>query len=348
MTRFYRHFLVLFTSVPFFTQAQDTLHRYNYFTIGNSYPYMYLDSIHKNTTLISGNNVVWDFSNALPTPLSLDDTHAIDPSTTVFYNAPNCNYNITDLCLYEPKGTPGWPYDDSLHSYYLTDPTSIQFVGDWAKNNIWEVWKYHMTNTETYFKFPFALNDSFQDTYYGSAIDLSGSGTHKFYGTRTVTADGYGTLILPTGTYTNCLRIKSERLVTDSSAVMGVNTFIHMYYTWFQLSTNGPILQLRSDTNYYEIQAKYYYNNNTVGIKEQPQISRCLVFPNPSTGKFNIDTKSENEKSLQVYDLNGRMVFQQNIFAKATIDLSILSEGVYTLTIKSRSGITNKKLVIVK
>ena len=72
------------------------------------------------------------------------------------------------------------------------------------------------------------------------------------------------------------------------------------------------------------------------------------LFPNPSSGKFTIETNSSEEKIVQVVDIKGSLVWYQTVTHQITLDLSFLSEGVYILTMKSKKGIANKKLVIVK
>jgi len=71
------------------------------------------------------------------------------------------------------------------------------------------------------------------------------------------------------------------------------------------------------------------------------------IFPNPTKGQLVIETSDTDDKSIQIFDLNGQHVFRQMISDNSNIDLSNLNEGVYNLTIKTVDKITNKKLVIV-
>ena len=72
------------------------------------------------------------------------------------------------------------------------------------------------------------------------------------------------------------------------------------------------------------------------------------VYPNPTNGKFIIETTAKENQAIQVYDLNGRLAFSKIITHKTNIDATILNEGIYNLVIKSSEGIINKKLVVVK
>ena len=100
-----------------------------------------------------------------------------------------------------------------------------------------------------------------------------------------------------------------------------------------------------------------YYNSNntpcgstfTTGLKQHTANNEQVnIYPNPSTGNFVLETNNETKQTLQVYDINGKVVLTQTIFGKATIDASNLSQGVYNLSIISNEGVVNKRVVIVR
>ncbi len=49
-----------------------------------------------------------------------------------------------------------------------------------------------------------------------------------------------------------------------------------------------------------------------------------------------------------MYDVNGKLVLNQIINGKTTIDAGSLNEGVYNISIISNEGIVNKRVMIVK
>ena len=73
-----------------------------------------------------------------------------------------------------------------------------------------------------------------------------------------------------------------------------------------------------------------------------------IIYPNPTSGQFFIETNTNEKLSIDLYDLNGRNVFSASVNDKSNIDVSALNEGVYTLTIKTANSVTNKKLVILR
>ncbi len=326
--------------------GQNTINRNNYFKLGNSYNYVYLEDIVKDSVIIAGSDVIWDFSNCTQTA-QFDTMHAIDPSTTPFFN----NYNISNLCLYEPLGME-YDYDDNLYNYYLSDDSSIQFIGNWADNGTWETWYYHLTDPEKYFNFPLSFNDSFQDSFAGSLYDMSGSGLHTLHGTRDIIADGYGTLILPTVIYTDCLRIKSTRITIDSSSTWGIIIWTEIKYTWFQLMHNGPILEIQGDTNFYNVNSKFYYDNPLVGINESKEDFDITVFPNPFNDYISVKIFKPGLKNLiiRLNNSQGKVMFRRTEVYSFDLyndlfNLGDLPQGVYFLEIITDRDRAVKKLI---
>jgi hypothetical protein len=81
------------------------------------------------------------------------------------------------------------------------------------------------------------------------------------------------------------------------------------------------------------------------GLKEK-SFSDFSVYPNPSTGIFNINTSGNEEFSIQVFAINGNEVYAEKSFNSKIIDLSSLPKGVYVLKLASEYGVGVKRLLI--
>ncbi|HEX7412487.1 MAG TPA: T9SS type A sorting domain-containing protein [Bacteroidia bacterium] len=77
-------------------------------------------------------------------------------------------------------------------------------------------------------------------------------------------------------------------------------------------------------------------------------LNNFRVYPNPNNGSFVIELNSSAKQTMQVYDVNGKMVLSQVINGKVIIDASNLNEGVYNISIISNEGVVNKRVVIVR
>ncbi|HXB13950.1 MAG TPA: T9SS type A sorting domain-containing protein, partial [Bacteroidia bacterium] len=72
------------------------------------------------------------------------------------------------------------------------------------------------------------------------------------------------------------------------------------------------------------------------------------IYPNPSNGNFVIETNTTDIQTLQVFDINGKVVLSQTISGTATIDASNLNEGIYNISIINSQSLVNKKMIITK
>ncbi len=81
-------------------------------------------------------------------------------------------------------------------------------------------------------------------------------------------------------------------------------------------------------------------------VNEVPTLSFSII-PNPSTGQFNLVINSNEEKTVRVYDVTGRIIKERKtIEQNFMLDLSSESRGVYILDIETANGKAVQKLVL--
>ena len=117
----------------------------------------------------------------------------------------------------------------------------------------------------------------------------------------------------------------------------------HCFPTAARLPANNSVdaakVKSHSNTN----------NNRSAGINKVTGINQQVsVYPNPSNGSFVIETNATEKQTVQVYDVTGKLVLTQSLNGKTAIDGSILSEGVYNISITGSEGVVNKRMVIVR
>ena len=103
--------------------------------------------------------------------------------------------------------------------------------------------------------------------------------------------------------------------------------------------------------------SSYGFNSNhaiIIGIRgpELPQSigenseKKVKVFPNPTNGLVRIQTGGQSVVEVQVFDLFGKMLFQQSVNEDDfSVDLSNYSSGTYLLRIISNEGVETVKVV---
>ncbi len=72
------------------------------------------------------------------------------------------------------------------------------------------------------------------------------------------------------------------------------------------------------------------------------------IYPNPASNQFFFDANTTDILIVDLFDVNGKHVYSQNISNKSIINIASLDNGIYTMIIKSDGHVTNKKLVIAR
>jgi hypothetical protein len=72
------------------------------------------------------------------------------------------------------------------------------------------------------------------------------------------------------------------------------------------------------------------------------------IFPNPSKGEFFIEfAKTDGFKSLKIFDIRGKQVFQKLLRnSKEAIDLSNFGGGIYLLQFQYKDELIHAKIII--
>jgi len=98
---------------------------------------------------------------------------------------------------------------------------------------------------------------------------------------------------------------------------------------------------------HHDITDMFYLNiddifvGSTTGIENAENAANVTIFPNPVCNVLNVE--GENVKSVEVIDINGRVVLTNDRAGK--LDMSEVAEGVYMVRVMSLSGVTTQKIV---
>jgi len=78
------------------------------------------------------------------------------------------------------------------------------------------------------------------------------------------------------------------------------------------------------------------------------EIEGFATYPNPvNNGQFTINSNSNEEKEVSIYNVLGKKVFVQNVSGtKSDIDVSLITSGVYILKVTEGNKTATSKLVI--
>ncbi|WP_412476214.1 T9SS type A sorting domain-containing protein [Flavobacterium sp. TBRC 19031] len=326
--------------------SQSIITRNNYFNIGDSVLIKHKFDIElvQFSNIPTGPNVIWDFSNMnFEHPSVIIDTISFKaPNGTPFFpNTPETDYSAANLCslLYTD------PFSSSNHSYsyYNITEEKIELIGQWANNPASEIWNDRFTNTITELQFPFTYLDNFQDMFHRIFYDNSLGSNVEINGSITVSADSYGTLILPNNqTIYNALRIHRHEQGTRIS-VEGV-AFNHEQhsYTWYAPNMRGYLLKLNMSLNDPEqIDTADFVPFSILNTPNNVQ-NNIEIFPNPTQSIIKVITDI-SIKSIAIYNLSSQKILETN---SIEIDLSILESGIYFLEVTDiNNNLIRKKII---
>ena len=82
---------------------------------------------------------------------------------------------------------------------------------------------------------------------------------------------------------------------------------------------------------------------------QQFEMNNIAIYPNPSKGIFNVSMGTVMPKTVDVYDLTGKIVYSKSEFqnnpSQFLLDLSSVSSGIYFVKISSENQSTTKRII---
>lgn len=116
------------------------------------------------------------------------------------------------------------------------------------------------------------------------------------------------------------------------------NVFYHLGTSWNQSSIPGSVM----------IRPTVGQEFDWVGLGEAPGSTQFAVYPNPSTGIFQLQTSGQSRLSqafIQVFDLTGRIVFS-TVECSGHLNLSHLNNGSYLLKVDMQDEVFTQRIIV--
>lgn len=242
------------------------------------------------------------------------------------------------------------------YTYYKTSSSAWQLNG--VVNGAGTVLAY--SDLEDMMRFPFTYGNSYTDTW--STTFVQATYTYYRVGSTTVTADGYGTLTTPDGTFSNVLRVHFVQTYQDSTNIAStpyVINYVNDEYMWYLNGNHNPIAAV------YDLTATpggnftggFYMQNVVSGIEDESALTSFSVFPTLASENvnFNFTVNGSETVTVAVYDEAGRMVMEvpQSHAAEGenTVVISVaeLPEGTYFASLTCGNALpVTRKIVVVR
>ena len=322
--------------MTFFAHAQPVITSANNPVIGEVDSLTYVDSAGISPGP-GGTGVIWNFVPSVTTGYA---TVTFRACTSTPYCDSFPGSNLVSYTIH--------PSSDSSYDYLNANTASLDFNGGcWFSPSPQFSYQSH----NSLIRYPFTYGDCYLDTVYtrnyASGTFLPGTTSDS------IAADGYGTLILPTGTYNNVLRVKRWQ---TNSAITGR---AEIYY-WYKQGCHMPLMCIAQDftaMGTVSYQQSFYYSNaplpvEIAGIKKMPVDIKA--YPNPATDMLNISFALDDATNavLTILDITGRTLRMVDLLESGTNNISIntheLTAGLYTLLLHTNTCIVTQKITITK
>lgn len=296
------------------------------------------ESIDNQAAPSEGSGQMWDFS-------SLDnDSTFIEIFSNVANAAGASNFpSATVVNVIAEDGVEISNYFQASSSAYSISGTYISGSGITGT--------YIYTDSADVYRFPIGLGQSYTDTY---AATINSIFTFSQAGTVQVGAVGTGTLMIPTGTFSNVILVKTIDTYSFSglppipgSSTGGVNTS----YTFLSADYNGKTLltyRIEDDLVNPADTIISYSDPMYVGI--EPVASNVIgVYPNPVNNQLVVKGNADISR-VEIIDLQGRLVQSTAVTvgnSVITLNTSDLTNGLYLVKAITSSGAISTTRVVV-
>lgn len=278
-----------------------------------------------------GEDVTWDFTNdSYP-----DDDYFVfvNPSTTPFAD------EFPDAVMCGKSKDGAYQYYSSIMNEMEISGFATNFDENDPDNNIYG----YFDPPINMFDLPLSYGVKQNSTYSGKYVLAANE--FPLTGTVNTEVDGSGTLITPTGTFENILRIHVQ-LTETGLAGQQVDRYIYVsedYRFWIALHEEITVL---GDVNIQKWYAVNPISLSQSSVAIDAEMTTLNLFPNPTEDILTINSRNRIE-TVQIFDAKGKLVATANLNGNTShqMDVSNLNAGIYNVVTSSEGVFTTTKFI---
>lgn len=270
-----------------------------------------------------GNNVTWDLS-ATTNNMAYNLSVSAATATT-----PNANIDLN--------------YGGQSHMYQLNNAAGQQIHNQLAGTTM-----ITFSDPMQYISFPFSMSTSYIDDF--TATFTSSGYSFVRQGTIECEGDGYGTLITPSGTFTNVLRATITQLYTDTYS-LGTIDYEVTSVVWYKAGYHNALATCVTLNTFQGTQQYTEYMVTTpLGLDAKDLSENVNIFPNPVENSVFIDSQDAQIKSYELYNVQGELIYSsnENLIAVNEIDMRSFNKGIYILKLTATNNSVVTKRIVKK
>ncbi|MDD5571280.1 MAG: T9SS type A sorting domain-containing protein [Bacteroidales bacterium] len=327
--------------------AQPQLTIANMMQIGDTTLMIRFDTTGKINEGPGGTDVIWDYSDL--DSVNHYHRYSLDPPSTPYGNhyptANFCERSIIDA--------------SDFYGYAIFNSDSVTQVGAAGVSGDSTVYYEPITSHYPVTYLSTQVDTSIYTMFMHNGLQL------RIHERQTIIYDGYGTLKIPVGTFTNVVRHSLETYIIDSmymnTTFMGVDTFYEKNYYWVAENYRPELLRMlviQLQNGVPKTSAIPYYYNKTPHLNLPTSVvktsnNNSFAYPNPFSETTTVYLNSsirDGNACCKIYNVLGEEV--QNISNINTNEIKIernnLPAGIYFYKISDKNKITGIGKLIVQ
>ena len=324
------------------TAVAQTIATTDTLSTGDTRMFYPVDTATADLNGVIGSGVTWDYSNLIMLDNSVSKDTVIPISSSTFASDyPNATYQEQ--------------FENGIQTFFSNDPANNEviihgFVFNSGGSDY--IIKYN-TDEMIGMQLPMSLNDQILDNISGEA-NVPVLGTINLTGTANVVADGTGTLILGSNSYSNVIRLKTDESSSGSSPFGPISVQRTSYAYYAQAEGNLPLFiyaeVIVTVPGVGVVTFKMVWSKDTtgnyLGLSQTNEPLTLSIYPNPADNNVTINT-TNGTQSIEIYNAVGSRVMSiTKPETTENIDVSKLNVGIYFVKIKGDNKTLTKKLVI--
>lgn len=296
----------------------------------------------------SGEDQTWDYSDLNPSGNITLDIHTVaspegQPAVESYPTATHVfqpfNVNLTDA------------------EYKRFSDNKLEMLGiHYNPNETFTPDLIDYTDPRTELEFPLSYGATFTDTY----ANEQGNNFEEYHETAefTATVDAWGTVILPSGTYEDVLRVRYDAVgdfTTFGSSSEEIEPFTETIYAYYTAGIPSPLIRIAiRDYETYSTFSRGYYDGNVLSTDNPEDVKSILLYPSPVSNILRVELGLHKSADVQfdVFDITGKLVLSQNkgILPAGknsfTAPVNGLADGIYLAVIQTPGGNVTQKIVV--
>ena len=277
---------------------------------------------------------------------------------TWYYSSLNCGMENVDMFVLDPAPVSGASYfpaataaeqyaGESGGRFYASSDTEEVYLGYYAlpgENSI-------CPDPRTDIVYPLTYGTTFTDSM---VCNEASTYSRTRYGESTTTCEGYGTLVLPYGTFTDCLLLHRhwtyldayDQLVPgyvlgDAYSFFHAGIPVHLYTVSYSTYTQGDSTIINHGSSLLD-------ELSTRTLALHGLHDGAVLSPNPTTGEVLLTRNGTGPADLRIVAADGRIVSSERLGSAVRqhrFSLDRLPSGTYTVRITDQDGSSALRVV---